>query len=468
MSEYDAFVASKRRASSSVGFASDGLPSSLFDHQRVLVEWATRKGRAALFADTGLGKTAMQLAWAAQVVAHTGGRVLILAPLAVTSQTVAEGRRIGIDVHECRGGSDDGRPIVITNYEQLHHMDAAAFVGVVLDESSILKAYNGSTRDAIIAAFAATPYKLACTATPAPNDWTELGNHAEFLGVCSRPEMLATYFCHDGGETATWRLKGHAHRDFWAWVATWAAVIRRPSDLGFDDGGYALPPLVWHEHRVAVDESTAHAAGMLFVGTATTLADQRGVRRATMGDRVAMAASVIASEPDDPWLVWCEQNAESEAMADCVSGAVEVTGSDEPEHKTASMLAFAAGGVRVLVSKPRICGFGMNFQRCARVLFVGPSHSYEATYQAIRRCWRFGQGRPVHVHVVASSADAAIVANYRRKEADAAQMQAAMVEAMRDMMQQEIRGSTRTMDAYGASMPMIVPKWLAQDRGGIE
>jgi len=390
--------------------------------------------------------------------------VLILAPLAVTAQTTAEGAAMGIPVHVSRDGSlSDG--ITAINYDRLHLVkDIDRLAGVVLDESSIIKAYDGALRSAIIEAFAATPYRLACTATPAPNDWTELGNHAEFLGVCSRTEMLATYFCHDGGETSVWRLKGHAQRDFWGWVASWGAVVRRPSDLGHQDAGYALPPLQWHDHKIAVSNEMAHAAGMLFQTNVTQLHEQRAIRRVTMDARVEKVAALVNGSAD-PWLVWCELNDESDALAEAIPDAVVVEGSDSPEDKADRMLGFAEGRYRVLISKPKIAGFGMNFQRCAHMAFVGASHSYESTYQAVRRCWRFGQKRPVEVHVVASTADGAIVQNYRQKEAAAVTMQSAMVEAMRVAMAREIHGSTRDTIVYDGREAVRIPSWLVSEVG---
>ena len=457
---YDDFLAKKFRSAAAVGFAAGDLHPRLFPHQIDLVRWATRKGRAAIFADTGLGKTAMQLEWARLVVAHSGRPVLIVAPLAVTAQTAREGRTMGIDVHVSRDGKmRDG--INAINYDRLHLIeDASAFGGVVLDESSILKSYDGAMRAMIIEQFIATPFRLACTATPAPNDWTELGNHAEFMGVCSRTEMLATYFCHDGGETSVWRLKGHAQSDFWRWVASWGAVVRMPSDLGHDDAGYALPPMTWTDHRVDVDTQMAHDAGLLFLGSVVALDEQRAVRRSTLVARVAAVAEIVSREPGEPWLIWCELNDESDALAASIPGSVVVQGADTPEEKAERMVGFADGKYRVLISKPKICGFGMNFQRCARMAFVGPSHSYEMTYQAVRRCWRFGQSRPVHVHVVASTADGAIVANYRRKEADAKTMQASMVVAMSEVVRAEVSGTARVTDGYAPDVSMVVPEWL--------
>lgn len=460
--DYAQFVAHKLRLASSVGFQPEAMHPRHFPHQVDLVRWACRKGRAAIFADTGLGKTGMQLEWARQVAQHTQRPVLILAPLAVTSQTAAEGSAMGIEVFVSRDGRVESH-ISTINYDRLHLVsDVSSLGGVVLDESSIIKAYDGALRSEIIRTFADTPYKLACTATPAPNDWTELGNHAEFLGVCSRAEMLATYFCHDGGETSVWRLKGHAKKDFWRWVASWGAVVRRPSDLGHEDAGYALPPLRWHEHKIQVSQEMAVEAGMLFLTNVTQLSEQRGIRRATMEDRVGGVAELVNAS-DEPWIVWCELNDESDALAKAIPDAVVVEGSDSAEDKAERMLGFAAGKYRVLISKPKIAGFGMNFQRCSKMAFVGASHSYESTYQAVRRCWRFGQTKPVDVHVFVSTADGAIVSNYRQKEADAITMQSEMVAAMRSSMEQEIHGSRRDTIAYGGKERLIVPPWLVSE-----
>lgn len=455
---YDEWVADRR---DSVEF--DAAPTagpindSLFEHQQALVSWALRKGRCAIFADTGLGKTLMQLEWARHVA--EAGPVLVLAPLAVAHQTVDEGQRFGIDLayrHEYQGDR-----ITITNYERIDAFDPADFAGIVLDESSILKSYDGKTRNAIIDGFGRTPYRLACTATPAPNDHTELGNHSEFLGIKTRQEMLAEYFVHDGGSTQNWRLKGHASDDFWRWVCTWAAVVKRPSDLGFSDDGYNLPPLRMHEHVVRVDHSDAWNAGLLFAPTAAGLNDQRAVRRATTAKRVAIAADLAAG--DDPVLVWCELNAEADAIERAIPDAVQVAGSDDPETKAERLLAFTRGQTRVLVTKPKIAGFGMNMQRCSRMVFLGASHSYEQTYQAVRRCWRFGQTRPVDVHIIRAETEGAIVANFRRKEADAERLADEMVSRVRDSMRMEIGGTSKEWNPYNPAQTMRVPEWIGRE-----
>jgi hypothetical protein len=458
---YADFIARRASLPSPVGLEGpfDLLPE-LFPHQRDLVGWALRKGRAAIFADTGLGKTLTQLEWA-RVVAERVGPVLILTPLAVADQTVVEARRFGIRA-EYRREDDPSLPITVANYEMLPHFDADRYAGVVLDESSILKAYDGKTRNAIIGAFGQTPYRLACTATPAPNDHTELGNHSEFLGVKSRVEMLAEYFVHDGGSTQNWRLKGHAEDVFWRWVCTWGAVVKMPSDLGHDDAGYVLPDLVDEEVVVPIDHQDAWSEGYLFAPDVSTLADQRATRRATLDKRVA-AAAAIANGTSEPVLIWGELNAETEAAAAAIPDAVEVRGSDSPEVKRDRLIGFAGGQHRVLVTKPKIAGFGMNWQHCSRVVFLGASHSYEQTYQAIRRCWRFGQTRPVTVTVIRAETEGPIMANYRRKEADAARLAEGMLAHMRESMQSEIRASKREWNDYDPRVPMTVPSWVGKE-----
>jgi hypothetical protein len=457
---YADFVAHKALAVPAVGLTGKiAVSKKLFPFQRDIVTWALRRGRAAIFADCGMGKTPMQLEWAHRVVKHTGGRVLILAPLAVAQQTVREGAKFGIEARYCREQAQVGDGITIANYEMLPHFDAASFAGVVLDESSILKAYDGKTRTAIIEAFAKTPFRLACTATPAPNDFMELGNHSEFLGTMTRAEMLAMFFVHDGGETQQWRLKGHAESEFWRWVCQWAAMIRKPSDLGYDDGAFILPPLVIHEHVVTVDHKEAHAGGMLFKLEALTLEEQRAARRSTIEKRVAEAAR-LAGASAEPWLIWCELNAEGDALAAAITGAVQVAGSDVNDAKERAMLDFAEGRVRVLVTKPSIAGYGLNWQHCPNVAFVGLSHSYEQFYQAVRRCWRFGQTRPVHCHVITAETEGRVVANIQRKEKDALRMAESMVASMREIQRAEITGLGRQQTGYAPTVAMAIPRWL--------
>jgi superfamily II DNA or RNA helicase len=438
------------------------LPAGLFPHQADLTRWALRRGRAAIFADTGLGKSRMQLAWADAVHRATNHDVLILAPLAVTAQTVAEGAEIGVPVNLCRDGAEVGTGITITNYDRLHRFDPSRFGSVVLDESSIIKHHDAKTLRTLLDAFRDTPFKLCATATPAPNDWTELGTHAEFLGICTRTEMLAEYFVHDGGDTQTWRLKGHARDVFWRWVASWGAMVRKPSDLGHDDSRYNLPPLHAHEHLVSASHDEAQDAGMLFLLEANTLSERRDARRASIAERVRACAEMVNADRQ-PWIVWCDLNAEGDALRAAIPDAVEIRGSDDPETKERRLLDFAAGRIRVLVSKPSICGFGLNWQHCARMAFVGVTDSWEAYYQAVRRCWRFGQSREVHVHVFASELEGAVVANLKRKEADAGAMAEALSAETREAVRANVRGLTRATNPYEPARPIAVPDWLKSE-----
>lgn len=445
LSEYHQFVASKRREIQPAGFEVSDLPDFLFPHQQAIVRWAVRMGRCAIFADTGLGKTAMQLVWADLVYQKTGQEVVLFAPLAVGDQTAAEAQRFGLRVPH------------IVNYERLHQIDPSQYGGVVLDESSILKSQSGKTRAALIEAFSRTPYRLACTATPAPNDHTELGNHAEFLGICSKAEMLAEYFVHDGGSTQDWRLKGHAAKDFWRWVSSWAVMLRRPSDLGFEDGRYDLPPL--NIETVTIKHETEAQQGMLFGLAATTLTDQRQVKRDSIEERCQCAADLVASKPDEQWLIWCDLNDESSMITSMISGAVEVAGSTSDDDKRAAMLGFARGDVRVLVTKAKIAGFGMNWQSCANMIFVSPTHSYEQWYQAVRRCWRFGQNRPVTAYMIQTSADAPITRNLQRKRDKADAMASEMAAQVKTHQMATVLGR-RPKIVETANQEMRIPTWL--------
>jgi superfamily II DNA or RNA helicase len=446
--EYETYITAKLAISESSGFDCGDLSPSLFPYQRDIVRWALRRGRAAIFADCGLGKTLMQLEWARRVCEHTGGRAIILCPLAVSEQTVREAARFGIDATYLR--ADDGATrIVVTNYEMMQRFDLAEFTALVLDESSILKSYDGSTRTAIIEGSQCVPYRLACTATPAPNDHMELGNHAQFCGIMTQAEMLASFFVHDtGGNTSDWRLKGHAREVFWRWVASWAVSVRRPSDVGYSDDGFVLPALDVVPHIVAV-ESAPSETGTLFRMEALTLTDLRAESRATVMLRAARVAALVAEKPDAPWIVWCHTNAEEDAVTAAIPGAVAVRGSDDSDVKTSRMLAFAAGSIRVLVTKPSIAGFGMNWQHCANIAFVGLTHSYEQFYQAVRRCWRFGQKSAVTAHVVVAETEQAILRSIQTKQRAADEMAEEMTRAMRDTTITEMTQSASAMrDEY--------------------
>lgn len=424
-SDYADFVAGKRAAAPSCGFEPDEVNPMLFGFQSDIVRWACRKGKAAVFADCGLGKTAVQLEWARLVSERCGRPVLVLAPLAVSSQTVREGRKFGIAVRAVRSGDGigEGTGVFVTNYEMLHRFDPSVFAGVVLDESSILKSFTGKMRNDIISAFEGTPFRLACTATPSPNDHMELGNHAEFLGAMTRAEMLAMFFVHDGGDTSKWRIKGHARGAFWDFVASWAVMVRRPSDMGYPDDGFSLPPL---DEQVHVIESGVEAEGRLFATEAQGLMEQSRARRSTVERRCDFAAQLVNCS-DEPWIVWCDRNDESAHLAASIPDAVEVRGSDSPEAKERAMADFTEGRARVIVTKPSICGWGMNWQHCSKMAFVGLSNSYEQYYQAVRRCHRFGQRCPVEVHIVTTDVETAAVRNVMRKKEDASEMEEEMV-----------------------------------------
>ncbi|HET8731666.1 MAG TPA: helicase-related protein, partial [Moraxellaceae bacterium] len=349
--------------------------------------------------------------------------------------------------------------INITNYDRLHKFDASQFGGVVLDESSVIKHHDTRTLAQLLEAFAGTPYKLCATATPAPNDWTELGTHAEFLGVCTRTEMLAEFFCHDGGETQTWRLKGHAREVFWRWVAAWGAMLRRPSDLGYEDARYNLPALHVAEHLVASDESVLVNEGMLFALEASTLSERRDARRASLDARVKACADMVNAD-NEPWIIWCDLNAESDALKAAIPSSVEIRGADSAEDKEARLMAFAHGEIRVLITKPSIAGWGLNWQHCARMAFVGVTDSFEAYYQAVRRCWRFGQQREVMVHLFASQLEGSVLANLRRKEADALAMAESLSQETRAAVMAEVRGTSRQTNPYNANKAIKTPAWL--------
>jgi len=355
MSAYQKFLRDKQFITQTSDFDADLSEYPLFDYQIDIVRWSCHRGKAAVFADTGMGKTIMQLAWADQVARHTGNPVLILAPLAVSDQTIAEGARFGINVEQYRFADVFGPHIYVTNYEQLHNVNVDQFDGIVLDESSILKGMQGKVRKQVTESFSGTPYRLSCTATPSPNDFMELGTQSEFLGIMSQVEMLAMFFIHDGSDTSKWRLKGHGRRKFFEWLATWAVFISKPSDLGYSDDGHELPDLIFHEH--VIDSGITEG---LFAPVATGLLDRNRARKDTVDARVEQA-SIIANGIKGQVLVWCHLNNESEKLSDAIDGAVEVTGSDHAAHKSATMLGFASGDVPVLVSKPKIAGFGMNW-----------------------------------------------------------------------------------------------------------
>jgi hypothetical protein len=456
---YTAFLDKKTQLGGNHGFDPIFMPDFLFDFQKALVEWALRKGRAAIFADCGLGKTPIQLVWADNVARKTGRPVLILAPLAVGAQTVAEGDKFGIECARSRGGEIRGR-IVVANYERLHLFRPDDFEGVVCDESSILKSFDGVRRGEITAFMRKIKHRLLCTATAAPNDFIELGSSSEALGHLGHMDMLNRFFKNDqnnsathgshfmqGGGAVKWRFKGHAEIPFWKWVCSWARAVRKPSDIGFDDAAFILPELIEREHIVKAETL---ADGMLFALPACGLKEQREERRRTINERCEKAAEIVNGK-SDPSLVWCQMNDEGDLLERLISGAVQVSGKDSDDEKEEKLIAFATGKARVLITKPKIGAWGLNFQHCNHMTFF-PSHSFEQYYQGVRRCLRFGQKRAVCVDIVATEGDAGIAANLKRKAAQADSMFQNLVNEMNNAI-----GVERAVDFKNQEE---IPSWL--------
>ncbi len=474
MNDYAAFLAQKLSSSPATGIAGARVDDDhLFPFQRDLVTWALRRGRAALFADTGLGKTRMQLTWAREVQRHTGGRVLILAPLSVAKQTATEGEACGIQVTRAFGASaGDGPGIYVTNYDKLHKFEGVEYAAIVLDESSIIKHYNSKTFPMLLERFARVPFRLACSATPSPNDYLELGTHAEFLGVCRRTEMMSEFFWHDqspGDELtkAKWRLKRHARGAFWRWVSSWAALLRRPSDLGYGDEGYDLPHLRVHEHRSEADPLHTRAAGLLFAEPASTLTERRDARRSTLSVRIQGAIDIVRQDREQ-WVVWCELNAEQDALRaaldeDCVS----IAGAQDSFTKELLHEQWLRGEKRILLTKPSIFGFGLNWQHAHRMAFVGVTDSFESYYQAVRRMWRFGQKSDVDVHLFYNELEGNVLENLKRKGEDARRMGDELSAETREMVQAQVRGATRETNAY-ESRGWVMPEWLVRREADVD
>jgi superfamily II DNA or RNA helicase len=444
LQRYREFIASKGTAAGSHGFE-PRHQWELFKHQQATLQFTCQKGRAAAFLDTGLGKSRVEAAAAAEFMEASGKPSLILTPLAVARQMQRECEAVGIDAQIVREQSDVTSGVNIANYERLPKFDPSVFGGVVLDESSILKSFTGPTKRMLCEAFSETPYRLAATATPAPNDHMEIGQHAEFLGVMPGPEMLSRWFISDQTTMGGYRLKGHAQESFWEWVASWARAATLPSDLGGDDEGFVLPPLQYEIHTITADITQDVPDGMLFRipdGSATTIHREK---RLTMEDRVARAAE-LANAATGPVIVWCETNSESSALAQSIPDAIEVHGSMSPDAKVAALDAFTFGERRVIVSKPKLAGLGLNWQHANTVIFASVSHSYEQHYQAVRRAWRFGQTQPVKCHVIISDTETAIWNNVQRKAADHQRMKRAMAQSMIRSQQGAIlrRAYTRT------------------------
>ena len=408
--KYNKFLQSKVLKVENIGFDVGKLNKNLFDFQKEVVRWALKKGKSAIFADCGTGKTIMQLEWANQVNKKEKKPVLILAPLAVSKQTQQEGKKFDIKVNIARSQDDIINGINITNYELLHKFDLSCFVGIVLDESSILKSLTGKIRNQIIDKFQFTPYKLACTATPSPNDFMEIGNHCEFLNIISRTEMLSMFFINDASDTKTWKLKGHAQDDFWRFIGSWAVMFKKPSDIGFKDCGFELPKL--NIHKIILKNGNTQD-DKLFDIPVNGLNEVRKARKDSLNIRVKKTKELVNDK--EQFLIWCDFNNESEQLASVIKDSVEVRGSDTPEHKENSAVDFVNKKIKILISKSSIFGFGMNFQNCNNIIFCGLSFSYEQYYQAIRRCWRFGQKKEVNVYIIISEQELSVLDNIERK-----------------------------------------------------
>ncbi len=438
----------------------DDMNQHLFGWQKEVVKWALKRGRAALFEECGMGKTIQQLEWSKHIAQHTGLPVMLHCPVGVRQQTLREARKFGISrqvpVNVC-DDQDDVLPgsIVIANYEKLHRFDSRQFGGVVLDESSILKNYSGKIKKQLVESYSDTRFRLACTATPAPNDHMELGTHSEFLGICERVDMLSKYFIHDSGDTSKWRLKKHGEDDFWQWVSTWAICMASPSDVGGSDEGYNLPELVVDRHTVQVKEE-ATVGGLLFNTHGLSATNIHEEKRMTCEARMEKAID-LTERFDGPCIVWCDTNYESDILRDRLPDAVEIRGNDNEKVKESKLSAFSNGDVRVIITKPSISGFGMNWQHCNHQVFAGLSYSFEAYYQAVRRSWRFGQKKPVYIDIVLADSESGIQSAIARKENDFEVMRSGMAEAMRGKVSFSKHSSRKRKYAPSESMIIKLP-----------
>lgn len=454
LQEYREFIASRSVDMVNTGFKPEEYNSMLKIHQRNVVEFALERGKTAAFLDTGLGKSLIELEFARQCAEYTGKPSLILTPLAVAGQMVREGRKFGIDARQIREQSEVGSGVMVANYERLSKIDTDCFGAVVLDESSILKSFQGKTRTQLIDAFKGCEFKLEATATPSPNDHMELGNHAEFLGVMRQQEMLSKWFINDTSTASQeWRLKGHARDDFWQWVASWSRCATMPSDLGGDDAGYSLPDVIRNLHVVDADKSV-DTNGMLFRIPELSATSFHDEKRKTLNDRCVKAAE-LANSHDKPVTVWCESNDESSLLAKLVNGAVELRGDQKPEEKERILEGFAAGEFRAIVTKPKLAGFGLNWQHCAHAVFASISYSYEQHYQAVRRSHRFGQSQQVKNDIVVSDTEMQIWNVINDKAAKHGEMKTAMADAMK-----KAQSETKRMVAYDRPLDLWFPEWI--------
>lgn len=454
---YANFLNNKSQLDSRSGFKPLWIPDFLFDFQQTLVDWSITKGKSALFEDCGLGKTPQQLVWAENVVRHTNKPVLILTPLAVSLQTVREAEKFGID---CQRSSDGTvKPnITVTNYERLHYFNPNSYSGVVCDESSILKSFDGATRVAVTQFMRKVPYRLLATATAAPNDYIELGTSSEALGELGHMDMLNRFFKNDNnnsavgrmyGEVVKWRFKGHAERPFWQWVASWARAIRRPSDLGFDNGAFNLPPLEQEHHIV---QASKPRTDRLFETEAQNMQEQREERRRTLKERCEKVAELV-NHTGKPFASWCHLNDEGDLLQKLIPDALQISGKDSDDAKEEKFMAFLSGHVRGLITKPKIGAWGLNMQHCAHTTFF-PSHSYEQFYQGVRRFWRFGQMNPVKVDIISSAGEKLVMDNLLRKAKAADKMFTVLVEYMTQAMNIE-------RNSLHFTQREVVPAWLS-------
>lgn len=434
------------------------LNENLFDFQKDIVNYALQRGRYCVFAGTGLGKSLMELSWADAVVQATGGKVLVFTPLAVAAQMKREGEKFGIKTEHVHQETDDA--IQITNYQKIDYFDLSNFAGVILDESSILKNQTGKFRTRLIEECKKVEYRLAATATPSPNDYMELGNHAEFCGIMSYTDMLSTFFTHDGSSTQNWRLKGHAEKKFWEWMATWSVMLSNPNDLGYDGDKYNLPKLHKLQHTVAAKYEPNIDTGLLFPMEAQSMSERLNARRATIEDRCKKSAEIVAQKPDENWVIWCNLNDESKYLSDIIQDSVQIVGSMTEDKKEQILEDFALGNIKKLISKPSLTGFGMNWQHCHNTCFVGLNDSFEQIYQAIRRFYRFGQEKEVYAHFIASELEGAVVSNIARKEKQAEHMMSQMIKYSADLSAKNIKGAARETLSYNANEDMKLPSWI--------